>query len=481
MGEQVVLSDEFLRQLMFVGAVDLLVAVPTHNAAKTIAQVVQAVRIGLVKHFPRERAVLVIADAGSRDGTIQQAMQAAGAPLPAEASLRSLRTFHMVCTNYADGTSASSALPLVLAAADLLQAKGCSVIPPSQNMEPDWIARLLHPVYRENFAFAAPLYSRHKFDGLLVKLLLYPMMRAMYGKRIREPYAMEFALSGRFGAELLALEESWPGEHGGMGEALRVSASAAANGYAVCEVFLGAKAHAERPSDLVPAMQETVGTLFTSLAVNGERWRQVQGSEPVPVRGGSPETMEYPLRANRKRLYDMFHSGVADLRAVLVTILTPKTFADLSTCAALPEQNFRFSDELWVRTVYEFAASYHHAVISRDHILQALVPAYRGKVYEFLTDFRHAPAADVDARIEALCVTFERMKPYLLQLWSGRQGANYEGNDPPRAEPDLGRPGESVRPPGATDRGDADRDRRGVAHRIRGDGHRARYPAYLPV
>ncbi len=481
MAEQSVLSDEFLRQLMYVGAVDLMVAVPTHNDAKTIAQVVEAVRIGLVQHFPRERAVLVNTDAGSRDGTVQHLLQAANAPLPAEASQRALRTFHVANTGYGDGRPSVSALPLLLAAADLLQAKVCAVVSPSPNVAPEWIGRLLSPICRESFAFASPLYSRHKFEGLLVKLLLYPMMRAIYGKRIREPYATEFAFSGRFGSELIAIEESWPGEPGGRGEALRLSASAVAHGYPVCEVFLGDKEHAERSSDLVPALQETVGTLFTSLEVNRERWRQVHGSESVPVKGGNPEVTSEPLRVNRKRLYQMFHSGIADLQPVLITILTPKTFGELCACAASREQEFRFSDELWVRTVYEFAASYHRAVISRDHILQALVPVYRGKVYEFLTDYRHAGAGEIEARLEALCLAFERLKPYLLQSWDGKQGGSYEGNDPSRTEPDMERAGEGIRAPHTADRGDADRNRRGVAHRVRGDGGGAQHPAYQPL
>ena len=66
MADESVLSDEFLRQLINVGEVDLLVALPTHNRAATIASVVQAVRVGLLNVFPRERAALLIADFGSR-------------------------------------------------------------------------------------------------------------------------------------------------------------------------------------------------------------------------------------------------------------------------------------------------------------------------------------------------------------------------------------------------------------------------------
>jgi glucosylglycerate synthase len=72
-----------------------------------------------------------------------------------------------------------------------------------------------------------------------------------------------------------------------------------------------------------------------------------------------------------------------------------------------------------VKTVYEFAAAYHKAVISRDHILQALVPLYRGRMYTFLTENRNASGEIVELGEEKLCSEFERLKPYLLEIWNG--------------------------------------------------------------
>jgi hypothetical protein len=95
--------------------------------------------------------------------------------------------------------------------------------------------------------------------------------------------------------------------------------------------------------------------------------------------------------------------------------------AELRQIATVPEDDFRYSDELWVRSVYEFAASYHKAVISRDHVLQALAPLYRGKAHTFLGQNRDASANQVEANVEQLCLTFERAKPYLLEMWNGRK------------------------------------------------------------
>jgi hypothetical protein len=94
---------------------------------------------------------------------------------------------------------------------------------------------------------------------------------------------------------------------------------------------------------------------------------------------------------------------------------------DLKRGAAAGEEGFRYSDELWVRTVYEFANSYHKQVINRDHIIQALAPLYRGRAFTYLAENRDASAEQVESSVEALCQTFERQKPYLLELWDGRK------------------------------------------------------------
>ena len=144
-----------------------------------------------------------------------------------------------------------------------------------------------------------------------------------------------------------------------------------------------------------------------------------QGVAAGTYHRGRAEVSLEPLRVNRKRLYQMFVSGVAELEPVLKTILTAETLAELQAVAQQPEESCLFNDELWVKTVYEFAASHHKAVISRDHVIQALAPLYRGKALTFVGENREASAEQVEQNVEALCLTFESLKPYLLQLWDG--------------------------------------------------------------
>jgi len=150
-------------------------------------------------------------------------------------------------------------------------------------------------------------------------------------------------------------------------------------------------------------------------------WSVVAGSEPVPTNGADHDVLLEPLRVNRKRLREMFSTGVAELESVFQAILSPSTLAELQRIGRLGEEDFQYSAELWVRTVYEFAAAYQKTVISRDHIIQALAPLFRGRAFTFLTENRNAGADDVERNIEGLCLEFERLKPYLLEMWKSRE------------------------------------------------------------
>ena len=115
----------------------------------------------------------------------------------------------------------------------------------------------------------------------------------------------------------------------------------------------------------------------------------------------------------------MFRSGVNELEPPPASILTGETHAQVKAIALLGSDNFRFANELWVRTLYDFAASYHHAVLNRDHLVQSVVPLYRGMLYSFLVQHANSSADEMEADAEQLGLEFERQKPYLVEQWKG--------------------------------------------------------------
>ena len=420
MAEDNILPDDLLRQLISVGEVDILVGLHTHNHAKTIEHVVQVIREGLLKYFPRERIAVMNADGGSTDGTPELVRAASITDVRHANSFQTLRTLHCISSQYGAEVSTGRAMQMIFAAADLLRARACAVIAPeSSEIQPDWTEKLIRPVYRDRADFVAPVYRRNRFEGILVTNLLYPMTRALYGKSIREPRPGEFAFSDTLASRFVG-HPMWNQEAGRLGPEVCVTLEALADGFRIVQSFLGSKGQAERQAaDLVTALRQTVGPLFWSMENADGAWSAPPEAPTLLTIGPAFDiSTDGAVNVDLALLHQMFCSGTKDLESVLNSIVSADTLSQLQYSASLDEAHFRFSDELWAKAVFEFASAYHHSVMSRDHIIQALAPLYRGRAYTFVTENLNVAPDALGDRIESLCLTFERFKPYLIELWS---------------------------------------------------------------
>lgn len=423
MADEILLSDEFLRQLMGVGEVDLLVGLPSHNNVQTIGAAVATIEESFRQNFTRERVVIVNVDGGSRDGTCEAALKPVSETHPSLRGLTSLRTIHRISTVYSGGPSPGVALRTILAAADLLHTKACAVVTPqTPTLDTGWIKNLLYPIYHEDFDYVAPLYSRHKFEGLLARNLLYPMTRAVLGSGVRELHSTDFGFSGKLASYCLA-QDVWREDAVRTSPETWMAVSAiTTTGFKCCQTFLGPKVQpaAGSSTDVVAAIRETVGPLLWSLESRQDYWLGSPNPQAVKTFGSDHELTTENARINRKRIHELFQKGVSDLSDVLKTILTDTTRAEVEYLASLDEQQCRIGNELWVRVVYEFASAYHHTVINRDHLLQASVPLYRGRIFSYLAEHQNSTPDEMEWDTENLCHEFEKQKPYLLEMWKAK-------------------------------------------------------------
>jgi hypothetical protein len=58
--------------------------------------------------------------------------------------------------------------------------------------------------------------------------------------------------------------------------------------------------------------------------------------------------------------------------------------------------------------------------------LRALTPLYLARVASFVIETQSLFSAQVEERIERLCLCFERLKPYLLAQWDANAGKETE-------------------------------------------------------
>ena len=68
-------------------------------------------------------------------------------------------------------------------------------------------------------------------------------------------------------------------------------------------------------------------------------------------------------------------------------VVLPPSLLDLRKLSRLPPEQFRMSDELWVRIVHDFALAHRLRTINREHLLESLTPLYFGWVASYVNDF----------------------------------------------------------------------------------------------
>ena len=411
-------------QVEEIGRTDIVVGIPSYNNAGTIGHVVRAVSAGLAKYFPDRRGILVNSDGGSTDGTAELARNASVHDYQALCIAHPLFPIHRIITPYHGLPGKGSAIRTILAIAHELGAKACAVVDADlRSITPEWMDLLLSPLLREGYDFAAPYYHRHKYDGTITNSIVYPLTRALYGRRVRQPIGGDFGISGRLAGHFLK-QEVWHTDVARFGIDIWMTTTAIADGFRVCQSFLGAKIHdAKDPAaDLSAMLTQVVGSVFNLMDTHYAQWSSVRGSHPVPLFGFEHAVGLEPVAVNTGRMIARFTETLAQMRGIWEMILAPSTLDGILTLPTIPENDFRYPADLWVRTVYDFGLAYHRDTMARPHILAALTPLYLARTASFVLETAESDARAVEENLEDLCLRFEKAKAQFWEQWNSNGG-----------------------------------------------------------
>jgi hypothetical protein len=279
---------------------------------------------------------------------------------------------------------------------------------------PAWIERLAGPLLDDKADFVTPAYARHRYAGTISRLVLAPLMRALYGRRLQQPFGGQQALSIRL-LEHLLIHPKWTWTGHDVSD-LWITGTAIADGFVVWEAWLGRHEvrSRTRATDLPAMLAQTLGACFTLMERHGDLWLEVRGSEPIPAVGEPQPPGVEPLTVDVEGMQEAFRLGVRDLAPIWELVLAPETLAEV---LALGGGHLRFPDDLWARVVYDFALGHHYSVVHRDHLLRSLAPLYLGRTAAFVLASQAAGAAVSQAQLDAVATAFERQKPYLVEHW----------------------------------------------------------------
>ena len=311
-----------------------------------------------------------------------------------------------------------NALEATLRAAESFEAAACALVAADGEEGPIDAARhLLAPVLEEGYDLVCPCYALHRFDGVLSTGIVYPLTRATFGKRLRQPIGDELAVSRSLASHLLG--EAWHSDAAHAGDRIWLVTAALSRDFRVCQAQLGTRPRhgPEADADLAASLAHVVGLLFHEMRLHAPVWQRVKGSRTVKTYGDAAPPRGEAGQPQMAAMLSAFQLGFQELGLLWGAILSPQTLLALRRLSKVPEESFAFDDALWARIVYDFAVGYHLARMDRALLLRSMTPLYLGWAAGFVREVRDLDPPSVEARVERLCRTFESSKPYLISRW----------------------------------------------------------------
>lgn len=449
-----VLQPTVRDEIANLGRADIMVGIPSFKNAATIGYVVRAAQAGLVQYFPDLKPVLVNSDAGSPDGTSRVVVETEPPDYIEQILLvRPKNRLARVSLTYPeiDGVGGKgAALRTVFEIAAALEVEALVVVDSDlRSILPEWVELLAGPIIKGGYDYTAPLYTRYKYDGTITNTVTYPLTRALYGKRIRQPIGGDFGVSGDLIRHYLK-QDDWTPDISKFGIDIWMTTHALTGGFAVCQARLGAKVHDPKDpgADLGPMFRQVVGTILRMAVAHADSWLPIHMSHDVPAYGFERILEPPPLEVDTFRLLTEFQTGAATLDATWAEMLSPGSLAavrilahqagataeaarsrpgapspgtvqtTLESAEALAA--FHFPDDAWARLIYDLVVAARAPDAPIDRYVEALVPIYFGRVGSFIIENRHKTTDEAEAQVERQAREFEMLKPYLTGRWDAR-------------------------------------------------------------
>jgi len=417
------MSAETLSQIKEIGTADIVIGIPSYNNEKTIGHVIKAAEFGLAKYFPNMKPVLVNSDGGSSDRTREKVKEESGGCTNMDMVMidNPVAPMANIVTMYSGIPGKGSAVREILEITDSLNAKACMLLDADlRAVTPEWVEMLLRPILRRGYDYVCPLYSRHKYDGTITNMIVYPSTRALYGKRVRQPIGGDFGISGDLVKKYLS-KDVWGTDVARFGIDIWMTTVAISEGAKICQAFLGAKIHDPKDpgSSLGPMFKQVVGTVFKLMKDYQDVWEKVDSSSPTANYGFISEVYPEPVKVSFETLIQKFRSGVEENKDFWKTFLPAENLQAVCDISEAKEDVFNFPVELWVQTVYDFAVSFNNASSdpAKEKVIESMTPLYFGRVASFVMETKDMETYDAERVVEAQARVYESMKPYLREKW----------------------------------------------------------------
>jgi glycosyltransferase involved in cell wall biosynthesis len=392
---------------------DIIVGIPSYNEADSIAYPTDMANRGLLEHFSDKKSVIINVDNNSPDGT-RDAFMNTPTKVP-----------KIYISTPAKTRGKGNNFKNLFEAATELRAKAVVVVDADlKSITPQWIQYLGEPLF-SGFNYVTPIYVRHKYDGSITNHIAYPMLRTLFGLRVRQPIGGDFGFSGRMARAFLS-EKLWNDRIAHFGIDIWMTTIAIARRFKVCQSFLGSpKSHRTKDpaKDLGPMFKQVIMTFFDLMIDFEYFWKDTSKSLPSNIFGFGLGVDEKPppVNVNTDALYKSYTSGFDRYMEIWKKIIPKSELAELIKTKKIPKDDFYYHSDLWARVLFNFAIAYRNNEVPREHIIEAMIPFYHSRILSFVNKTGSMDTRGCEEYFESITRVFEDEKHYLIKRWDEDQ------------------------------------------------------------
>ncbi|PIX16323.1 MAG: hypothetical protein COZ72_01215 [Elusimicrobia bacterium CG_4_8_14_3_um_filter_50_9] len=394
------LGSNIHQQLHSMKHVDVLVGIPSFNNEKTILGVLKTVDRGLSEYFPKSKSVIMVSDGNSTDSTLDIAFD----------KFKSVSS-EKVCTTYRGMAGKGMALRAIMEAARILKAKVLMLFDADlKSITPEWLRDLGQPLLDGKFDFITPYYVRDYRDGTITNLITYPLTRALYGQRLRQPIGGDFGMRAPLVRYFLDWAY-WDNNVSRFGIDIWMTTIAANESFRTGQCFLGVKDHdSRRPDQLGPMFRQVLSTSFRLMERYCHKWEMVKESRDIPFVNAPYDVTPPKLTIGKDDYFARYMESSVNLMKIWKDILRAGTFTQVKKANV----SGMFSADIWTRIVYDFASVYHSWKKDRFKLVGLITPFYYARLDAFL---KECEQLGTEEAVKRQAEVFEENKNYLIEHW----------------------------------------------------------------
>ncbi|MCJ7515624.1 MAG: hypothetical protein MUO89_06625, partial [Dehalococcoidia bacterium] len=425
---------------------DIVVGIPFYNEADTIASVLKIAAKGLKEFYPDEKCVIVAAGSPAGGGALEVINS-----LPHVDGIS--RIAFLLNDERINGKgwslraiaeiARSLGANLAILEADL---RSRNINGETEGLAPDWIRLLLEPLKRQKMDLVISRFNRHYFESPVSSHFFYPILTAIYKRRINDMVGGQWGISHRLLRTYLKdTRKLWQTDISGYGADSWLVTTAITNEARICEVNLGVKIHVSTPGKSELVLRSLAGVLFDQIASDREWWKETEATgeppliEPLATFGIKKTHRPGEAQIHPQMSVYRYKYGFNEFHSLYENVLSQETCRQLDKLSRTEATAFDFPARLWAQIVYRFLLAFAFGKgFARGDLLNSLIPLYQGCVASFALKM-HAvksklsplPAAEAESltslaaerEIEEMVDEFLRQKRDFLAAWEMKEEA----------------------------------------------------------